>query len=71
MGRRALKGSGLRILSHPTSSPTMASLMEQVQTAFPESKWMQWEPVNRDNVRAGSQIGVRAVRRDALQPGEG
>ena len=34
----------------------MASLMEQVKTAFPESKWIQWEPVNRDNVRAGSQL---------------
>jgi len=34
----------------------MASLMDQVATAFPESKWVQWEPVNRDNVRAGSQL---------------
>ena len=24
--------------------------------AYPESKWIQWEPVNRDNVRAGSQL---------------
>ncbi len=69
--QRALKGAGLRILSRTTSSPTMASLMDQVQTAFPQSKWMQWEPVNRDNVRAGSHDGVRAIRRDALQPGEG
>ena len=53
--QKAIKGAGLRILSRPTSSPTMASLMEQVQAAFPESKWVQWEPVNRDNVRAGSQ----------------
>jgi len=55
-GQKALKGNGLRILSHSTSSPTMASLMDQVATAFPESKWVQWEPVNRDNVRAGSQL---------------
>ncbi len=34
----------------------MASLMDQVQAAYPESKWIQWEPVNRDNVRAGSQL---------------
>ena len=54
--QRALQGAGLRILSGPTSSPTMGSLMEQVQTAFPQSKWVQWEPVNRDNVRAGSQL---------------
>ncbi len=52
----AVKGAGLRILSAPTSSPTMASLMDQVQAAFPESKWIQWEPVNRDNVRAGAVL---------------
>ncbi len=54
--QKAVQGAGLRILSCPTSSPTMASLMEQAQTAFPQSKWVQWEPVNRDNVRAGSQL---------------
>jgi len=54
--QNALKGAGLRILSSPTSSPTMATLMDQVQAAYPESKWIQWEPVNRDNVRAGSMM---------------
>ena len=52
----AVKGAGLRILSAPTSSPTMSLLMDQVQSAFPESKWIQWEPVNRDNVRAGAVL---------------
>ncbi len=54
--QKAVNGSGLRILSRPTSSPTMASLMDAVLTAYPESKWVQYEPVNRDNVRAGSQM---------------
>ena len=54
--QKAVKGAGLRILSSPTSSPTMASLMDQVQAAYPESKWIQWEPVNRDNVSNGSQL---------------
>jgi len=52
---KAVNGSGLRILSRPISSPTMVSLMDAVQEAYPESKWVQYEPVNRDNVRAGSQ----------------
>ena len=51
-----VKGAGLRILSRTISSPTMASLMDQVQAAYPEAKWIQWEPVNRDNVRAGSML---------------
>jgi len=54
--QKAIQGAGLRILSSPTSSPTMASLMDQVQAAFPQSKWIQWEPVNRDNVNAGSKL---------------
>jgi MoCo/4Fe-4S cofactor protein with predicted Tat translocation signal len=54
--QKALKGGGMRILSAPTSSPTMASLMDQVKEAFPDSKWIQWEPVNRDSVRAGSMM---------------
>jgi len=52
----ALKGAGLRILSGPTSSPTMAWLMDQVQAAYPQSKWIQWEPVNRDSVNAGAKL---------------
>src|SRR5208283_1714123 len=54
--QKAMSGNGLRILSRPVSSPTMASLMDAVQAAYPESKWVQYEPVNRDNVRAGSQL---------------
>ncbi len=34
----------------------MASLMDQVQAAFPQSKWVQWEPVNRDTVDAGAKL---------------
>jgi MoCo/4Fe-4S cofactor protein with predicted Tat translocation signal len=54
--QKAVRGAGLRILSTPTSSPTMGWLMEQVQAAYPESKWLQWQPANRDAVNAGSQL---------------
>ena len=56
--QKAVNGGGLRILSRPTSSPTMASLMDAVQASYPDSKWVQYEPVNRDNVRAGSQMAL-------------
>src|SRR5579864_1180161 len=59
--QKAIRGAGLRILSSPTSSPTMASLMDQTQAAFPESKWIQWEPVNRDNVTNGSQLAFGQI----------
>jgi MoCo/4Fe-4S cofactor protein with predicted Tat translocation signal len=54
--QKQVRGAGLRILSAPTSSPTLGSLMEQVQAAYPDSKWIQWEPVNRDNANNGSQL---------------
>ncbi len=54
--QKAVKGGGLRILSHTVGSPTMASLMDQVHAAYPESKWIQYEPLNRDNVRAGAKL---------------
>src|SRR5271169_6131805 len=54
--QKAVQGNGLRILSHTIGSPTMASLMDQVQAAYPESKWVQYEPLNRDNVRAGAKL---------------
>src|SRR5271157_2842710 len=54
--QKAVRGGGLRILSRTVSSPSMGSLMDAVQAAYPESKWIQYEPVNRDNVRAGSQM---------------
>ena len=30
--------------------------MKAVQQLFPQSKWHRWDPVNRDNVRAGSKL---------------
>jgi MoCo/4Fe-4S cofactor protein with predicted Tat translocation signal len=53
-GLKAKKGAGLRFLTETITSPTMAAQMKQILTDFPEAKWHQYEPVNRDNVRAGA-----------------
>jgi MoCo/4Fe-4S cofactor protein with predicted Tat translocation signal len=55
-GIRAKKGAGLRFLTETITSPTLAAQMKQVLTDFPEAKWHQYEPVNRDNARAGAII---------------
>jgi len=55
-GIRAKKGAGLRFLTETITSPTLAAQMKQVLTALPEAKWHQYEPVNRDNSRAGAMI---------------
>src|SRR5688572_27727626 len=50
----ATKGAGLRILTETVASPTLAAQIRQVLTLYPAAKWIQWEPINRDNARAGA-----------------
>jgi len=49
------KGAGLRILTETVASPTLAAQIQQVLSQYPNAKWIQWEPVNRDNARAGAR----------------
>jgi molybdopterin-containing oxidoreductase family iron-sulfur binding subunit len=51
----ATKGGGLRILTETVASPTLAAQIQQVLAQFPAAKWIQWEPINRDNARAGAR----------------
>lgn len=51
----ASKGAGLRILTETVASPTLAAQIQQVIALNPGAKWVQWEPVNRDNARAGAR----------------
>ena len=51
----ASKGAGLRILTETVASPSLAAQIQQVLTQYPGAKWVQWEPVNRDNARAGAR----------------
>ncbi|MDA1235915.1 MAG: 4Fe-4S dicluster domain-containing protein, partial [Acidobacteria bacterium] len=49
------RGSGLRILSGSSTSPTFQAAMGRVMERFPEAVWHQWEPVNRDAAVAASE----------------
>src|SRR3954462_1946991 len=53
-GLKARRGAGLRILTETITSPSLAAQLKQLLTDFPEAKWHQYEPVNRDNARAGA-----------------
>ena len=48
------QGAGIRILTETITSPTLGAQMRELLTAFPQAKWHQYEPVNRDNARAGA-----------------
>lgn len=54
--QRAKNGAGLRILTETVTSPTLAFQLETLLKDFPEARWHQYEPVNRDAVYAGARI---------------
>ncbi|MBV9625095.1 MAG: TAT-variant-translocated molybdopterin oxidoreductase, partial [Acidobacteria bacterium] len=54
--QKAVKGAGIRILSQPFSSPTLADQMQRLLALFPQARWHFYEPVNRDNVYAGAEM---------------
>ncbi len=49
-------GAGLRILSESSTSPTLQSQMAALLERFPNARWHQYEPVNRDQVYAGATL---------------
>ncbi|MEA2204561.1 MAG: hypothetical protein QOE77_1337 [Blastocatellia bacterium] len=53
-GLKAKQGAGLRILTETITSPTLAAQLKGILTDLPQAKWHQYEPANRDNVRAGA-----------------
>jgi len=57
-GIKAKKGAGLRFLTETITSPSLAAQMRQILTDFPEAKWHQYEPANRDNARAGALMAL-------------
>lgn len=50
----ALKGSGFHVLSEASSSPTLQDLRTRLSVAFPQMIWLEYEPLSRDNERAGA-----------------
>jgi molybdopterin-containing oxidoreductase family iron-sulfur binding subunit len=49
-------GSGLRFLSESVTSPSLMALRSDAAKKFPKSKWVEFEPVGRDNRRAGLEM---------------
>ena len=49
-------GNGLRVLAPRTASPSLADMRDRLLKKFPSAKWVEWEPVNDDNSRAGSKL---------------
>jgi molybdopterin-containing oxidoreductase family iron-sulfur binding subunit len=56
LGPSAKRGAGLRILTEGVVSPTLESQLERLLTAYPDSKWHQYEPIHTANAYRASQI---------------
>jgi molybdopterin-containing oxidoreductase family iron-sulfur binding subunit len=52
--QRPKQGAGIRFLTETITSPSIGAEMNALRTAFPQAKWHQYEPVNRDNSRNGA-----------------
>jgi molybdopterin-containing oxidoreductase family iron-sulfur binding subunit len=53
---RPTKGAGLRFLTRPSTSPTLAAQFDAILEAFPEAKRVVWDPIVRDSVYEGTRI---------------
>ncbi|HZF74754.1 MAG TPA: 4Fe-4S dicluster domain-containing protein [Acetobacteraceae bacterium] len=60
----ALRGEGLRILTGPVTSPTIARLIAAVLARQPDARWHQWSPVAGDGALGGAMLAFG----EAVQP---
>ncbi len=54
--QRASRGAGLRILTETVTSPAFAAQLRALLRQFPNARWHQYEPANRDNVYEGARL---------------
>jgi molybdopterin-containing oxidoreductase family iron-sulfur binding subunit len=53
--KKSSGGAGLYILSDTVTSPTLAAQWKAAQQNYPNAKWVQWDPVNRDSAYSASK----------------
>ncbi|MEO6588924.1 MAG: TAT-variant-translocated molybdopterin oxidoreductase, partial [Pyrinomonadaceae bacterium] len=51
-------GAGIRFLTETVTSPTLVAQFKQIATELPNAKWIQYEPVNKDNAMAGARLAL-------------
>ena len=51
-------GAGLRFLSESLSSPSLDVVRRHLLTRFPEARWTEYEPLDRDQTRLAARIAL-------------
>lgn len=59
--QREAKGQGLLIVTETVTSPTLYAVLQALRKDFPLAKWYQYNPVNRDNEKLGSQLAFGEI----------
>lgn len=54
--QQASSGAGIRLLTTTVTSPTLADQIDQFLKKYPQARWVQYEPINRDNVYEGARL---------------
>jgi len=52
----ATGGATMRLLTTTITSPSLADQIGQLLQRFPQARWYQYEPINRDNVYEGARL---------------
>ena len=50
------QGADFALITETITSPTQLSLIKDIQDILPNMRWISYEPVNRDNVTAGTRL---------------
>jgi molybdopterin-containing oxidoreductase family iron-sulfur binding subunit len=53
-------GAGLRFLSEAVASPSLEAVRDHVLARFPQSKWVEFEPLDQGQARAGAELAFKA-----------
>ncbi len=56
LGEMVGDGAGLRILTGPVTSPSLAAQIEALLGQYPGAKWVSYSPVGHANARAGAVL---------------
>ena len=52
--QKGRQGAGLRFLTGPMTSPSMAEMMASILAALPQAKWHQYDPISSGGARAAA-----------------
>ena len=55
--QKGRQGAGIRFLSGPITSPSLAEVMATVLATYPQAKWHQYDPISRDGAGASQASG--------------